>query len=123
MLGLGFTVGLDQVFEHREHLFSPGSCHDAAAALIEDGRVIAAIEEERLNRIKHTRQGAVHAIAECLRLRGVRLADVDRILYYGTEEGCSTWMRNLFYGSCEAEPVVTYRELIHEMLRRGLDDD
>lgn len=123
MLVLGLCGGLDQVSEHREHLFPPGICHDAAAALVEDGHVVAAIEEERLNRIKHSSKGAVNAIQQCLRFKGVRLSDVDRLVYYGTEEGCNAWMRNLFYGSHDAEPVVTYRQLIHDMLNSGIGED
>src|SRR5262245_50742722 len=123
MLVLGLSGGLDQPFERREHLFTPGFCHDAAAVLVEDGRVVAAYEEERLNRIKHSTKGAVQAINRCLGARGVRLRDIDELRYYGTEEGCNVWMRNLFYGSCEAQPVVTFRQLIHELLERGLGQD
>jgi carbamoyltransferase len=123
MLVLGLSGGLDLPFQRREHLFTPGICHDAAAVLVEDGRVIAAHEEERHNRIKHSTKGAFQAIAHCLKSRGARLADVDELRYYGTEDGCKTWMRNLFYGSCEAEPVVTYRQLIHELLASGLGED
>ena len=45
--------------------------HAAAAALICDGKVIAAIEEERLNRVKHTSCFPTRAIEFCLR-RGVQ---------------------------------------------------
>lgn len=53
--------------------------HDAAAVLVEDGRVVAAIEEERLNRVKHSSAFPVQAAARCLELAGVRLGDVDRV--------------------------------------------
>ncbi|WP_457355434.1 carbamoyltransferase family protein [Roseateles sp. P5_D6] len=122
MLVLGLSGGLDLAHERREHLFPPGICHDAAAVLAEDGCVVVAIEEERLNRIKHCSKGPVGAIASCLSARGVRLQDIDQVRYYGTEVGCETWMRNLFYGSSEAEPVTTYRQLIHEMFSRGLGE-
>lgn len=120
---LGLSGGLDLVFQHREHLFTPGICHDSAAVLAEDGRVVAAIEEERLNRIKHTSKGAVNAVRFCLGSRGIRLNDLDALVYYGSEEACSRWMRNLFYGSRDAQPVTTYRELIHELLRHGLGEE
>lgn len=51
MLTLGLSGGLDLVHQNRDHLFPRGSCHDSAAALVDDGQVIAALEEERLNRI------------------------------------------------------------------------
>jgi carbamoyltransferase len=123
VLALGLSGGLDLVFQHREYLFTPGICHDSAAVLAEDGRIVAAIEEERLNRIKHTSKGAVNAIRHCLRSRGIRLNDVDALIYYGSEEACTAWMRNLFYGSRDAQPVTTYRELIHELLRHGLGEE
>jgi carbamoyltransferase len=52
---------------------------DAAAALVENGRVIAAAEEERFVRVKHASGVPVQAIRYCLRERGVRLKDVDAV--------------------------------------------
>ncbi len=54
----------------------------SAAALIRDGEVVAAIEEERLTRIKNDGAFPRHAIAECLRLGGVTLAEVDAVAVY-----------------------------------------
>ncbi|HEY6324776.1 MAG TPA: carbamoyltransferase N-terminal domain-containing protein, partial [Thermoanaerobaculia bacterium] len=55
------------------------SMHDGAAVLVADGTVVAAIEEERLNRIKHTNVFPLRAIRFCLEQAGLRLGDVDRI--------------------------------------------
>ena len=52
---------------------------DAAAALVENGRVIAAAEEERFVRVKHVTALPVQAIRYCLRAAGVRLCDVDAV--------------------------------------------
>lgn len=52
---------------------------DSAAVLIRDGRVVAAIEEERLNRIKHCAGFPALAIREVLRIGGASLADVDEV--------------------------------------------
>lgn len=52
---------------------------DAAAALIEDGRIVAAAEEERFVRIKHVAAIPVHAIRYCLSERGVALRQVDAV--------------------------------------------
>ena len=41
---------------------------DSSACLIEDGKLIAAMEEERINRIKHYSGYPIHSIKECLRL-------------------------------------------------------
>lgn len=53
--------------------------HDAAAALLVDGQLIAAVEEERLNRIKHTNCFPAHAIKHCLDAVRARLSEIDRI--------------------------------------------
>jgi carbamoyltransferase len=52
---------------------------DAAAAIIKDGRLIAAAEEERFNRIKHCAGFPEQAIRYCLEAAAVRLEDVDHI--------------------------------------------
>ena len=52
--------------------------HDAAACLVHDGRVLCAVEEERLSRSKHAvRQRPYHAMQWCLEHVGVTLDDVD----------------------------------------------
>ena len=52
---------------------------DAAAALYHDGQLIAAIEEERLNRVKHFAGFPSLAIAEVLRIAGADIREVDQI--------------------------------------------
>ncbi|MEB3255080.1 MAG: carbamoyltransferase C-terminal domain-containing protein [Synechococcaceae cyanobacterium] len=52
---------------------------DAAAALVRDGRILSAAEEERFRRIKHWAGFPSEAIAWCLADAGVRLADVDHV--------------------------------------------
>jgi carbamoyltransferase len=56
--------------------------HDSAAALIEDGRIIAAAQEERFSRKKHDARFPVHAIRYCLAELGTGLADVDHVVFY-----------------------------------------
>ncbi|MGW2228664.1 carbamoyltransferase family protein [Streptomyces formicae] len=51
--------------------------HDAAAALVIDGEVVAAVEEERLSRIKKTSDFPAQAIRWCLDSAGVDLDQVD----------------------------------------------
>ena len=51
--------------------------HDAAAALLIDGRLVAAVEEERLNREKKTTDFPADAIDWCLREAGITFDDVD----------------------------------------------
>ncbi len=52
---------------------------DAAAALVSDGRIVAAAEEERFVRQKHVTALPVHAIRYCLREAGVSLREVDAL--------------------------------------------
>lgn len=56
--------------------------HDSAAALIVDGRVISAIEEERFTRIKHDNQFPSRAINFCLKANRLTIKDIDYIAYY-----------------------------------------
>ena len=51
--------------------------HDSGVALIEDGLPAIVIEEERLNRVKHTKRFPRHALDACLTVRGLSLTDVD----------------------------------------------
>jgi carbamoyltransferase len=56
--------------------------HDSAAALVEDGRIVAAAQEERFSRRKHDARFPRQAIAYCLGEAGVRLAEVDWVAFY-----------------------------------------
>jgi len=56
----------------------PGwSTHDGAAVLLRDGEILAAVEEERLNRVKHSNFLPANAITRCLEQAAVRLSEVD----------------------------------------------
>ena len=56
--------------------------HDSAAALIEDGRIIAAAQEERFTRKKHDAGFPKHAIGYCLDHAGIGLDGVDFVAFY-----------------------------------------
>ena len=59
---------------------TPARAHDPSAALLVDGEVVAAAEEERFNRIKHSADhNPENAVAYCLDTAGVKMADVDAI--------------------------------------------
>jgi carbamoyltransferase len=72
-----FTLGINAAF------------HDCSACLVEDGAVLAAAEEERFTRVKHSKrpvpftawQLPYHAIAYCLGAAGITLHDVDHVAY------------------------------------------
>jgi carbamoyltransferase len=56
--------------------------HDAAAALIADGKVVAAAQEERFTRKKHDSGFPHHAIKACLKIAGVEPAELDHVAFY-----------------------------------------
>jgi carbamoyltransferase len=56
--------------------------HDSAAALVEDGKIIAAAQEERFSRKKHDSGFPEQAITYCLDAAGVPLADIDYVAFY-----------------------------------------
>ena len=55
--------------------------HDAAAALIVDGRIVAAAAEERFNLKKHSAKFPIGAIDYCLEAAGLRIDDIDEIAH------------------------------------------
>lgn len=56
--------------------------HDAAAALVVDGRIVAAAQEERFTRKKHDARFPRHAVVYCLQQAGLSLQDLDRVAFY-----------------------------------------
>lgn len=59
-----------------------GFYHDSAAALVKDGRIIAAAQEERFTRKKHDSSFPKNALDFCLKQDGIKLKDLDRIVFY-----------------------------------------
>jgi carbamoyltransferase len=56
--------------------------HDAAAALLVDGQIVAAAQEERFSRVKHDERFPNGAIEFCLQKAGCRAEDVDFVAFY-----------------------------------------
>jgi carbamoyltransferase len=56
--------------------------HDSAAALIEDGRLAGAAQEERFTRKKHDSGFPQNAVQFCLDRAGIKMADVDYVAFY-----------------------------------------
>ena len=65
--------------EEREYRIAQGM--DSAAALIIDGQLIAAAEEERFTAKKHTGDFPIHAINFCLAEAGISINDIDEIAH------------------------------------------
>jgi carbamoyltransferase len=73
-----------------------GYCHDSAAALLVDGQLIAACEEERLSRVKHHAGLPVRAVRACLDQAGLDIAGVDAVAFY--EDPIARLARQLWSG-------------------------
>ena len=56
--------------------------HDSAAAIIKDGKILSAIQEERISRIKHDPSFPINAIKLVLEQCSMTLSDVDHIVFY-----------------------------------------
>jgi carbamoyltransferase len=56
--------------------------HDSAAALLRDGELVAAAQEERFTRKKHDARFPRHAIDYCLKEAGVGIRDLDSVVFY-----------------------------------------
>jgi carbamoyltransferase len=56
--------------------------HDSAAALVQDGRIVAAAQEERFTRVKHDSRFPSHAVEYCLETAGLTPAKLDYVVFY-----------------------------------------
>ena len=56
--------------------------HDSAAALIEKGQILAAVQEERFTRIKQDSRFPVEAVKFCLMQSGFTIAELDAVVFY-----------------------------------------
>src|SRR5712692_1468019 len=68
---------------------------DSSAALIRDGKLIAAAEEERFRRIKHWAGFPFHAISYCLREAGIQISDVDKVAF--NQDNYANFLRKIGY--------------------------
>src|SRR5262249_48697640 len=82
---------------------------DSAAALLRDGKLVAAAEEERFRRVKHWAGFPSEAIASCLREAGLALSDVEHVAV--NQDSRANLLRRLAY-------LVTQRPNLGLMLNR-----
>lgn len=69
--------------------------HDAACCLLQDGELVAAVQEERFSRVKNDPSLPTSAFRYCLQEGGITIADVDTIAYYEDPQhklGRQVWM-------------------------------
>ncbi|MCS5692545.1 carbamoyltransferase [Cyanobium sp. FGCU-6] len=92
---------------------------DAAAALIRDGEILGAVEEERFRRIKHWAGFPAQAIAWCLADAGVRLEDVDHIAI-NSLPGAHRWRKVAYTLARRPDPRFLWRRWRNKRERAGL---
>lgn len=56
--------------------------HDSAAAIVRDGRIVAAVQEERFTRKKHDSDFPVHAVRYCLEQAAIKVEQLDFVGFY-----------------------------------------
>ncbi|QKS49092.1 hypothetical protein HUE56_00860 (plasmid) [Azospirillum oryzae] len=74
--------------------------HDAAAAILVNGAIVAAAQEERFSRRKHDKALPEQAIDYCLKQAGLRAVDLDKVVYY-------------------EQPLLKFDRILRSSLRRG----
>ena len=92
---------------------------DAAAALVRDGQILGAAEEERFRRIKHWAGFPSEAIAWCLADAGVSLADVDHIAI-NSLPGAHRWRKLLYTAASRPDPRFLLARWRNKRERAGL---
>jgi carbamoyltransferase len=92
---------------------------DSSAALVRDGKLIAAAEEERFRRIKHWAGFPTHAIAYCLREAGIRVNDVEHIAF--NQASRANLFRKIgYFLSHQPSPVLVLRRLVNRRSRAAI---
>lgn len=79
-----------------------GLYHDSAAAVVQDGIILAAAQEERFSRIKNDYSLPVNAIQYCLKEAGITMPEADAVVYYDN-------------------PLLTLDRYMHNALTLGKD--
>jgi carbamoyltransferase len=112
MYVLGWAGGNARIHEFDGEALDGG--HDAAAALLCDGRVVAAIEEERLSRLKHTCKFPVQSLRFCLDKAGLRPDEIDAFAFYQEE----AMLRHF-----STAAGVAGRDVVRSLLREAVGAD
>lgn len=118
MYVLGFNGGFDLPHERR-FVLGQDATHDAAAVLMRDGVVVAAIEEERLTRIKHCAKFPLESIKFCCRMAGIGLQDVDRFAFFTEERFADCYLEQMYLNKPQLEGPRGYRAFFVEKVREA----
>src|SRR5215467_8917494 len=100
---------------------------NASAAIVCDGQLVAAVEEERFNRVKYAAGFPGQAIRYCLKTAGLKLAEIDHVAV--PRNPYARLATKLFYAlrmpsfAAERAKVLTKFQSISEALARAFDVD
>lgn len=83
--------------------------HDAAAALLKDGEIVAAAQEERFTRKKHDPSIPEHAIQYCLAEGGISAEDLHAVIYYDNPLlTMGRFLQNLRYAGTDSNDLLQF---------------
>lgn len=111
MIVLGIGGGLDLIDSSKYN-----AAHDSAAVLMDNGKILFAIEEERLNRIKHTDKAPLQAIRACLDHCHMTIEQVDRIAVYGQEQALNAALKHTNLDRSQSEGWQDIRSIIQQLI-------
>lgn len=87
--------------------------HDSACSLLQDGVLVAAVQEERFSRVKNDKSFPSRAFAYCLQEGGITIADVDCIAYY--EDPCLKLGRQIWMGFVPNLPAARRDSILYRL--------
>ena len=92
--------------------------HDSTACIVRDGKLVVAIEEERLSRVKHTTEFPRLCVDKCLQVAGIEYDAIDHIAV--SIKPTHMWKEKLFYGLRNLRSVRSFskRELVLPRARK-----
>jgi carbamoyltransferase len=117
MIVLGISGGFDIVGQPK-FITNPRMFHDSAAALVKDGHVIAAIEQERLDRVKHSNSFPSMSARFCLKRGGIQLSDLDYVAIYFREDFIDTWLGRTYLNEPAISPIYDARSYYQAIFKR-----
>ncbi|OYE02679.1 carbamoyltransferase family protein [Nostoc sp. 'Peltigera membranacea cyanobiont' 232] len=120
---LGYNGGLEVIHENLYN-FPIGRDHDSAIVLVEDGEVIFAIEEERLNRIKHTNKFPSESLRLSLKSRDIQLEEVDIIACSASSKYYEMMLKYLFLHNASVptiDPTIFFQHVFCRELNSEID--
>jgi carbamoyltransferase len=89
--------------------------HDSACCLLQDGVLVAAVQEERFSRVKNDKAFPRKAFRYCLEAGGISIADVDSIAYY--EDPTQKLGRQLWMGMMPGLPAERRDSIFDRMVK------